>query len=652
MTNRLFVGGILLLLLLASPAPASAAEFVIENVDASEHPEVSLTVTLENQLFNEDTPEFLLTENGSERPVQVESTVSADLKVVLLVDGSGSMRGAPLIAAKDATARFIDQMPTGVEMAIISFGNAPSLAAEFTSDKQTLLNAVDLLAARGETALYDGLEAAAALLAGETESGRTIVLVSDGGDTVSTTSLEESQATLETLNAAFYAIELQSPENDREALDTLALAAGGTVASADEPASLDVVFGDVAAQLLSSYRLTYQSDSFDSATIEVKVLAGGAMVAESSRRIRLPADPTAVVPDPDPQPAPVTKPLPVPSAITPELDLTLRPGTPITLSWLETGTAAALGFTALFLALATAFSILWLRPRTPKKSRSTLTMTPKAKARAKRSPLTIVAESASELAERSLQRGDRFKTINAQLERAGMALRPGEFIVLVACALIGAAALGYLLVGLWLALLLPLIVVMVIPLRVSSKASQRSALFGEQLGDTLQLMSASMRAGYGLLQAVDAVAEEAPSPTAEEFHRIKIETHLGRDLDEGLKAAADRVDSEDFRWVAEAIEIHRQIGGDLAEILDAVNETIRDRNRIRRRIKALSAEGRISAIILSIIPLALTLVISIINPAYIGELVETGLGQVLIVFGVVAWLFAIGWMRKIIQMDF
>ena len=161
-----------------------------------------------------------------------------------------------------------------------------------------------------------------------------------------------------------------------------------------------------------------------------------------------------------------------------------------------------------------------------------------------------------------------------------------------------------------------------------------------------------MRAGYGLLQAVDAVAEEAPSPTAEEFQRIKIETHLGRDLDQSLKAAAARVDSEDFRWVAEAIEIHRQIGGDLGEILDAVNETIRDRNRIRRRIKSLSAEGRISAVILSLIPIALILVIAVINPAYIGELPSTGLGQGLIVFGIIAWTISVFWMRRIVRLLF
>ncbi len=148
------------------------------------------------------------------------------------------------------------------------------------------------------------------------------------------------------------------------------------------------------------------------------------------------------------------------------------------------------------------------------------------------------------------------------------------------------------------------------------------------------------------------MAEEAPAPTSEEFQRIKIETHLGRDLDDALEAAADRVRSEDFRWVAEAIAIHREIGGDLAEILDAVNETIRDRNRIRRRIKALSAEGRVSAIILSLIPIVMAVFVTIVNPSYIGELPQTGIGQFLIVAGVIAWLFGVMWMRRIVRLIF
>jgi tight adherence protein B len=641
-----------LLVALGSAAFAQAGGVAIEAVDSNDYPDVALTVSVESQLIGGLEPEFRIMEGGEAREVAVTATASDDLKVVLALDVSGSMRGAPLLAAQAASIQFIETMPAGVEMAVVPFGSTPNLAAEFTADKATLLAAVDSLVARGETALYDGVAAAATLLAGEEEAGRTIVLVSDGGDTVSSRTLDDAVESLGELGAAFYAIELQSPENDRAALDTLAAAAGGTVVSADDPAALETTFGDIASELLSSYRLVFTATSYDLADLEVFVVGDGRVLATGTRTIRLPAAPVIVGPDPEVEPEPLVEPEPVvePDPLPPP-----RVGAYIELTFLQRGPALWLGLAAVFLAMVTVFTVMAVRPRSPrpKRGKSTLTTVPSHRnAVAKRTPLTVIAESATALAEQALNRGDRFRTLNRALERAGVALRPGEFIVLVGSAVLAATALGLVLLGAVFALLFGIIVALFVPMWLSSRSRERSSQFNEQLGDTLQLMSASMRAGYGLLQAVDAVAEEAPSPTAEEFSRIKIETHLGRDLDDALQAAAQRVDSEDFRWVAEAIQIHRQIGGDLAEILDSVNETIRDRNRIRRRIKALSAEGRVSAIVLSLIPIVMAVFVTIVNPDYIGELTQTGIGQVLIVGGIIAWLFAVMWMRRMVRLIF
>ena len=444
-------------------------------------------------------------------------------------------------------------------------------------------------------------------------------------------------------------MELQTPENDSEALLALADASTGVVIPADDPTAIETLFDDIASELLSSYRLVFTSEAFGSATLRVEARAAGVLVGGGLTTVRFPEPPapiastTTTVAE---SAAPQIDPLP---------DPTFRSGTTVELSWLQTGSASWLGAAAVFLALSIVFAVFLLRPKTPRAGRgtSTLSFEPRTgSASQRKSALSIIAESATTMAEQTLNRQDRLKSVNGALERAGVAMRPGEFLVLLVSAALAALALGFVLLNAAFGLLFAGIVVLLVPVWLSSRASERSALFNEQLGDTLQLMSASMRAGYGLLQAVDAVAEEAPSPTAEEFQRIKIETHLGRDLNESLKAAAARVDSEDFRWVAEAIEIHRQIGGDLAEILDAVNETIRDRTRIRRRIKSLSAEGRISAVILSLIPLALAVIITFINPDYIGELPATGLGQGLIVFGVIAWLLAVVWMRRIVRLVF
>ena len=145
-------------------------------------------------------------------------------------------------------------------------------------------------------------------------------------------------------------------------------------------------------------------------------------------------------------------------------------------------------------------------------------------------------------------------------------------------------------------------VVVISYLIVQRKVRKRQEAFADQLEQTLPLMAGSLRAGFSVTQAIDAVARESDEPTASEFRRVVVETRLGRDTDEALGALAERVESEDFRWVVQAIEIHRQVGGDLSEVLDNVYATIRDRNGVRRQIQALSGEGKLSAIILFVLP--------------------------------------------------
>ena len=128
--------------------------------------------------------------------------------------------------------------------------------------------------------------------------------------------------------------------------------------------------------------------------------------------------------------------------------------------------------------------------------------------------------------------------------------------------------------------------------------------------------------------------------------------NLGRDLTEALRALAARVESDDFGWVVDAIEIHRQVGGDLAEILDAVSTTIRDRAQIQRRIKALSAEGRMSAGILLSLPFLVGIAITLTNPEYMSELTGSVVGKVMIATGVFLMFVGTGWMRRIIKLKY
>jgi tight adherence protein B len=184
------------------------------------------------------------------------------------------------------------------------------------------------------------------------------------------------------------------------------------------------------------------------------------------------------------------------------------------------------------------------------------------------------------------------------------------------------------------------------------RAGRRQAAFADQLDDSLQLMAGSLRAGHSLLRAVDSVSQEAASPTSEEFARIVNETRVGRDLNDALDEVAARMGSEDFVWVAQAIAIHREVGGNLAEVLDAVSHTIRERNAIRRQVKALSAEGKLSAIVLMALPFGVTGFISLTNPAYLARFTESFMGYALLATAGVMLLIGGLWLKKTVKIKF
>ena len=189
-------------------------------------------------------------------------------------------------------------------------------------------------------------------------------------------------------------------------------------------------------------------------------------------------------------------------------------------------------------------------------------------------------------------------------------------------------------------------------LLVLNRLQKRRAAFAEQLDGTLQLLAGSMRAGYGLMQSVNTVATEAAAPTAEEFGRIIVETRLGRDLVDSLTALADRMDSEDAHWVAQAIDIQRSVGGDLAQVLDTVSQTIRERNQIRRQVKALSAEGRFSAYILIALPFLIAGFMLLAVPDYLAPLVQTTAGKMALGAGAILMVVGVVWIRRLVRLWF
>jgi tight adherence protein B len=242
--------------------------------------------------------------------------------------------------------------------------------------------------------------------------------------------------------------------------------------------------------------------------------------------------------------------------------------------------------------------------------------------------------------------------IEGALETADLPLKAGEAIVgMIALAILLAIVVTALTQSLIWGAIVGVLVLFAALTFVNMVAARHRKRFENQLPDTLNLISTSLRAGYSLLQAVEAVGEEAPEPTRREFGRAIAEIRLGKTIDDAMNDIALRMDSQDFEWTVIAMNIQREVGGNLAEVLQTTAETMVMRNRLRREMKALTAEGRISAIVLAIMPLGLFAFIWVTNPSYVEPLTSSLMGIAFLVGGGVFILIGIFWMQRIVKVD-
>lgn len=267
------------------------------------------------------------------------------------------------------------------------------------------------------------------------------------------------------------------------------------------------------------------------------------------------------------------------------------------------------------------------------------------------SALTRAAERATTLIDTLLRRRDPSRYRDA-LETAGVKMRLQDFVLLTGAAALGAAAVGLVLAGPLIGLVLAVAVLLVAKLGLGVMAGRRRAAFADQLDDTLQLIASSLRAGHSLFQSLSSVAREAEEPTSLEFARIINETRVGRLLSDSLDETATRMKSEDFTWVTQAIAINREVGGNLAEVLDGVAGTIRERNQIRGQVNALSAEGKLSAYVLMALPFGIAGFLAFANPQYMMKFTESLVGYCLIVASFLLLIIGGLWLRKVVSFKF
>ncbi|HEU4897465.1 MAG TPA: type II secretion system F family protein [Actinomycetota bacterium] len=587
--------------------------------------------------------------NGS--PVKVTGAVPvgvqqggtrAQLAVILAVDTSGSMRKNDNIAkARSAAARFAAGMPPGTRLGVLSFGTQTKLVQELTTDRTRVQAVIQNLQAEdsGGTALYDAVVKGSQLLAGESGQANLVVL-SDGKHEGTATTLQEAikaakdkaKVTAVALDAGF--------EQDKAALQDLAVETGGKTQSASED-SLELVFQSVAEALASQY------------VVDMVLPPGLGKKVELRLEVRANGE-VGVLDKPD---------FLLPPGVSPTATGPATPVGPIAapgLSRLESPQGmyvlALAGFTAVLIAGLLLFGSMsgGTKPyRVLRQRLSPYSLTPAIsddKSRVTAFGSSEWAGRATAMAETLVRRGNLEEAFLDRLEAAGLNMRVAEFVLIS----LGSSFIPPLLVLIATRNLVLTVVVVLLGvvgpfLYLSVRAARRQAKFEEQLPSTLQLLSGALQAGHSLQQAVDTVVHEAGDPIASEFQRVLTEARLGRPLEEALEAMAKRTRSVDFDWTVMAIRLQRQVGGNLAEVLSTVAQTIRDRYTLKRQIKALSAEGRLSSIILSVLPVLLFAGLLILNPLFLRPLFTTTMGLMMMGGSVVLMIFGVFWLKKITE---
>lgn len=640
MTARAAVGGMLLALTLSvtvtSFARAQSDELIINDVNDDEYPTVEVAITVPEELrdLRLSKEPFSITEDGRTTQPYLGTSETSDEpppapRIVLAIDVSTSMAGS-IDRAKAAADTFVESLPDGSQVAVVTFGNSTNVLISSTENLNAVRSSIASIdvAPNTNTALYAGVRRAASLVTPDATGTSSVVVLSDGEDTVGSVSEDAAIAAVQESDATLWAVELASDQQDHEALVALAGDEDRVLAAANADA-LEGVYRDLASDLSREYVLRYESEANGETSITV-ALDYETMRAERTQQVAIDGSAT-------PERDPVAQ-----SKVRAETFV-------VTVPLLGTVAAGIVGGTAFVIGTLILILIVLL-PRPPRPGERLVVyheQTDGATAR-----LSALAQWTTEATDRRIRKGDLGARLDRALEGAGVNLRPGELVVMLMSSTVIVFALGVLggnaLLGLFLAALLPLGA----KLWLSVRRDRRQAAFADQLTDVLLLVSSSLRAGYGLTQGIDAVSRDADEPAASEFRRIIIEHRLGRDLDEAMENCATRMDNDDFKWVVQAISIHRDVGGDLAKVLDNIVATVRDRADVLREVRSLSAEGRMSARVLVALPFLVLAMMQLTNAQYMSTLISEPIGLVLLAAAALLMLTGVLVIRRMVKIQY
>ena len=612
----------------------------IDSVQVSQG-HASFVLTTANVSGKLDSKSVRVQAGSTSLPAQVtpvsSTTVTAapPRAVVIVLDTSGSMAGSGLAAARQAALSYLASLPNDVKAGLITFSDRPRLLVSPTTNRTLVRAALAHVQAIGDTALYDAVRAAVATLDAARlgpAAQRRLVVLSDGVDTSSKAKLTSVTRQLAADRVPADVVAFRYGSGDASAAQEIASAAGGRILTAQNASELTAAFAAVARNFTARAQVDVTvPDALAGRRVMLRV-AIGSVSAKTLVTF-------AAVTLPTPPPAPTNAVQPVRSHQT-------------IWSWQLLALLAGV-----FLIVVLAVVLLrWQGSREDTARRLIQKVSQYGPRRDEHHAGEVEGASARTavgLVAQVLRFSGVEQGLAKRLDLADVKRKPAEWASLVLC---GSVALGVALMLMGVNELLSVPIGLLVGwlaqhVFLNIRIGRRRAAFGEQLPDVLQLIVGSLRSGFSLAQAIDAVVRDGTQPAASEFSRALAETRIGVDLEDGLTHVADRMHCEDLRWVVMATRIQREVGGNLAEVLTNTVDTMRERAQTRRHVRALSAEGRLSGYIIVSLPIALGAWLTLSKPQYMSPLFTTPIGVMMVAACVGLIIVGAFWIRVLIKVE-
>ena len=621
-------------------------QIVIKDIDIKKYPEINIYLNFKAGSFlglsSLDKSNFTITENNE--PVKnfdfsKIGEINEPVGIVLVLDASGSMKGSPIIDAINAANTFIDEMGDSDRIAVIGFSDEVIVYSSFSSNKQQLKDSISHVAAAGETALFDGIIKGLDQFnnAGEINH-RYLIVLSDGKDTASFSNVGDVVQKSKEENVIVYSIALLSQDFDPKDISQISKETGGELLTTTNSQDLAGFYSLISQKIRNQYKISFESTKQRTENIDIGIAIKKSNINDSIK-IAYPNpfytySASQVISDP--------------------LADTRYAFAGI---WWFKPVIFVLVFVSATL-LMYLISTIMVRNKKDLKSRidsyanSATGKNLEAGLDGKEKKNSILSKLSNFISKISF--GRRFGELFEQkLKRAGMSLKGTEFIFIHITLVIISTLVTFLLTKNTSLMLMIVMIVIFLPfLFINFKTGQRLKKFNEQLPDTLQLVEGALKAGYSLHQSLAMVIEETKPPISEEFKITLSEIRIGLPEKEALENMAGRINSELFSWVVKAINIQREVGGNLAEIMDIIANTIRERDRVLRQIGALVSEGKLSAYVLIGLPIGIAIILSAINRSYISVLVTTKMGMGMLALAIVLMIAGIMWILRIIKIEY